>query len=331
MMDIITFGEAMVRLSPPNFQRLEQTSSLDVSVGGAELSVAAGMARLGFKTAWVSRLPDNPLGRMIANKGREFGVDMSHLVWAEGERAGLYFIEHGAAPRPTSVIYDRKDSALSRIQPGMVDWGAVLSGVRLLHVGGITPALSLSAAETQKEALKQARQAGCLVSYDLNYRAQLWTLEEAREAQLPLMEYVDILVTSLPNQPDITELISGFHGDHPAQVAEKLVDRFGFKAVLVTMRSTPSVWRTSWSSLAYANGRLYEDRIYEIEAVDRIGGGDACVAGFLTGYLEGDLAYAVRLGNAFSALKQTAPTDWPWPTRAEAERLIAEGESRLAR
>ncbi len=331
MYDILTFGEAMIRLSPPDHQRLEQTTTLDVAVGGAELSVAAGAARLGLTSAWVSRLPSNSLGRMIANKGREFGVDVSHVVWAEGGRAGLYFVEHGAAPRPTRVVYDRKDSALARIQPGMVDWNALLREARLFHVGGITPALSPSAAETQKEALRAAKSVGCPVSYDLNYRALLWTLEEARAAQLPLMEYVDILITSLPDQPDVTELISGLSGEKPAEVARKLAERFGFRAVLVTLRGTPSVWRTTWTSLAFAEGQVFTDRIYEIEAVGRIGGGDACVAGFLVGYPEGDVGQAVKLGNAFSALKQTSPTDWPWPTRAEAEALMAEGETRLTR
>jgi len=331
MLDVLTFGEAMIRLSPPDHQRLEQVTTLEVAVGGAELSVAAGVARLGLRSAWLSRLPASPLGRMIANKGREFGVDVSRVLWAEGERAGLYFVEYGAAPRPTRVIYDRKDSALARIQPGMVDWDSLLRETRLFHVGGITPALSASAAETQKEALRAARAAGCLVSYDLNYRAQLWALDEARAAQLPLMEHVDILVTSLPDQPSVTELISGLSGDVPAEVAQKLAERFDFKAVLVTVRGAPSVWRTTWTSLAFAGGQVFSDRTYEIEAVDRIGGGDACVAGFLTGYLEGDVARAVQLGNALSALKQTSPTDWPWPTRAEAEALVAEGETRLAR
>ncbi len=330
-MDVVTFGEAMIRLSPPDHLRLEQTTTLDVAVGGAELSVAAGVARLGLTSAWISRLPDNPLGRMIANKGREFGVDMSHVVWADDERAGLYFVEQGAAPRPTRVIYDRKDSALARIQPDMVDWDSILRGARLFHVGGITPALSASAAETQKDALRAAKAAGCSVSYDLNYRAQLWTLEQARAAQLPLMESVDILITSLPDQPNVTELISGLSGDNPAEVARKLAERFGFRAVLITMRGTPSVWRTTWTSIAFAQGQVFTDRAYEIEAVDRIGGGDACVAGFLTGYLEADIAHAVRLGNAFSALKQTSPTDWSWTTRAEAEQLIAQGETRLTR
>ncbi len=331
MLDVVTFGEAMIRLSPPDHQRLEQATALQVAVGGAELSVAAGLARLGFKSGWVSRLPDNPLGRMIENKGREFGVDTGRVVWAKGERAGLYFVEHGAAPRPTQVIYDRKDSALAHIQPEMVNWAETLEGVKLFHVGGITPALSDSAAQTQRAAIRAAKAAGCLVSYDLNYRAQLWTLEQARAAQLPIMEDVDILVTSLPDQPNVTELISGLSGENPADVARKLAERFGFRAVLVTMRGSPSVWRMTWTSLAFADGQVYTDRVYEIEAVDRIGGGDACVAGFLAGYLEGNVANAVRLGNAFSALKQTAPTDWPWPTRSEAEALISTGETRFAR
>ena len=331
MLDIVTFGEAMLRLSPPDHERLEQTKLLEVAVGGAELSVAAGVARLGKKSAWVSRLPDNPLGRMIANKGREFGVDMEHVVWAHGERAGLYFYEHGATPRPTRVIYDRMDSALAHIQPDMVDWDSLLRGTRLFHVGGITPALSVTAAETQKQALRAAKAAGCLVSYDLNYRAQLWTLEQARVAQLPLMEFVDILITALPDQPNVTELISGLSGENPAAVACQLAERFGFQAVLVTLRSTPSAWRNTWTSLAFANGQVFTDRVYEIDAADRLGGGDACVAGFLAGYLEGDVARAVELGNAFSALKQTSPTDWPWVTRAEVESLITKGEIQMTR
>ena len=329
--DVITFGEAMIRLSPPGQARLEQTNLLEMAVGGAELSVAAGVARLGLDSAWVSRLPNNPLGRMMANKGREFGVDTSHLLWTDEDRAGLYFVEYSAEPRPTRVYYDRKDSALAHIQPGMVDWPALLQDAHLLHVGGITPALSASAAAVQLEALQAAREADCLVSYDLNYRAALWTLEEARQAQLPLMDYVDILVTSLPDEPNVTELVSGLSGDDPAEVAHKLAEQFDFKAVLITMRSMASIWQARWTSLAFADGSLHEGARYEIEVVDRLGGGDACVAGFLTGYLEGDVAGGVALGNAFSALTQTSPTDWPWPTRQEVEDLIAQGARRMAR
>ena len=325
MTDIVTLGETMIRLSSPDHLRLEQTNSLNVSAGGAELNVAAGVARLGLNSAYVSRLPSNPMGRMIASKGREFGVDMSHILWADGERVGVYFVEYGAALRPIRVYYDRKDSAFARIQPGMVDWKLVFQGARLFHVGGITPALSASAYEAQKEAMIIARDAGCLVSFDVNYRAALWTVEEARKAQLPLMEYVDILITSLPDQPDISELLSGLKGDNPTDVARMVAGMFGFKTVLVTMRRTLSAQHASLTSLAFKGDNLYTDRRYEVETIDPLGGGDACVAGFLTGYLEGDIQHAVCLGNAFSALKQAAPTDLPWPTRVEVEALIIEG------
>jgi 2-dehydro-3-deoxygluconokinase len=331
MTDIVTFGETMIRLSPPDHLRLEQTASLNLSAGGAELNVAAGVARLGLSSAYVSRLPSNPLGRLIANKAREFGVDVSHMLWAEGERIGLYFVEYGAEPRPTRVYYDRKDSAFAHIQPGMVDWEEVFRDVRLFHVGGITPALGASAFEAQKEAMIAARKAGCVVSYDVNYRAALWTLEEARKTQLPLMEYVDILITSLPGQPDVLELLSGLRGDDPAEVARRVVEEFGFKAVLVTMRKSLSAKRASLTSLVFSENHVYEDRRYEVETVDPLGGGDACVAGFLTGYLEGDVQAGVRLGNAFSVLQQTSPTDLPWPTRAEVEALIVEGGSSMKR
>lgn len=331
MMDVVTFGETMIRLSPPDHFRLEQTSTLTLSVGGAELNVAAGVARLGLNSAYVSRLPSNPLGRRIANTGREFNINMSHILWAEGERVGVYFVEFGADPRPTRVYYDRKDSAFAQIRPGMVDWKSVFQEARLFHVGGITPALSVSAHDAQKEAMIAAREAGCLVSYDINYRASLWTVDEAQKIQRPLMEHVDILITSLPDQPDISELISGLKGNDPAEVARRVAEMFGFKTVLATIRKSLSAQHATITSLAYADGNLYTDRCYEVETIDPIGGGDANVAGFLTGYLEGDIQKAVRLGNAFSALQQTAPTDLPWSTRAEVDALIAEGGSSMRR
>jgi len=331
MQDIVTFGETMIRLSPPDHLRLEQTASLNLSAGGAELNVAAGVARLGLTSTYVSRLPSNPLGRLVANKAREFGVDVSHMLWADDERMGLYFVEYGAEPRPTHVYYDRKDSAFAHIQPGMVKWDEVLRGARLFHVGGIAPALSISALEAQKEAIIAARKLGCLVSYDVNYRAALWTIEEARKVQLPLMEHVDILITSLPDQPNVIELLSGMQGNDPAKVARQVAEKFGFKAVLVTMRRSLSAQRASLTSLAFADDQIYKDHSYEVETIDPLGGGDACVAGFLTGYLEGDVQAGVRLGNAFSALQQTAPTDLPWVTRAEVESLVLEGGSSMRR
>src|SRR5438552_2362436 len=157
---VIRFGEAMVRLSPPNFRRLEQTHSLDVFAGGAELNTAVGLARLGRKSAWVSRLTNNPLGRLIANQAREAGVCTEHIVWTDEDRVGLYFLEFGAAPRASSVLYDRKNAAIANIRPGIVPWDRVFAGAKWFHVTGITPALSPNAAETTREAMQAAKAAG---------------------------------------------------------------------------------------------------------------------------------------------------------------------------
>ena len=162
MPEVITFGEAMIRLSPPHFQRLEQTATLDVQVGGGELNVAVGVARLGLTSAWVSRLPHNALGRLAQNRVRQAGVDTSHLVWTSdaGSRMGLYFMEFGAAPRPSAVLYDRRNSAISAIQPGEVDWKRVMEGARWFHASGITPALSDSAAAVTKRSLAGGQAGG---------------------------------------------------------------------------------------------------------------------------------------------------------------------------
>src|SRR5437773_9244959 len=177
--DVITFGEAMVRLSPLNFRRLEQARSLDVNTGGAELNTAVGLARLGRSAAWVSRLTDNAVGRLIANHAREAGVSTEHVLWTNDDRVGVYFLEFGAAPRASSVIYDRKGAAIAAIRPGMVDWAKVFAGARWFHVTGITPALSGSAAEATREALQAARHAKVQISIDLNYRVKLWSQTEA--------------------------------------------------------------------------------------------------------------------------------------------------------
>lgn len=328
MFDVVTFGETMLRLAAPPFRRLEQTTTLEVNVGGSELNVAVGVSRLGLKAAWVSRLPDNPLGRMVGNKARELGVDTSHIIWVDGERLGLYFVEYGASPRASSVLYDRANSAISRVKPGEVPWSQILKGVRLFHISGITPALSDSAAEATAEALDAAKVTGCLVSYDLNYRAKLWSQEKAREVQTPfMMKYVDILLTT----EEDTERVFGISGKDYNEVATKLVDEFGFQVVSITVRGTPSVWRNTWTSITYSEGTFYDDHTYDIEVVDRVGGGDAYSAGFLYGYLTGDVEKAVRHGNAFSALKQTIWGDFNWATLEEVERQLKGAGLRITR
>jgi 2-dehydro-3-deoxygluconokinase len=327
MPDVVTFGEAMIRLSPPQSRRLEQATSLDIAVGGAELNVAVGVTRLGLQSAWVSCLPQNPLGRMAGNKARELGVDTRWVAWAESGRMGLYFVEYGASPRPSAVTYDRAHSAMSRLEDVNFDWHAILSGARVFHTTGITTALSDTAADQVHQAMVAAHDLGLLVTYDLNYRARLWSEHAARAAQEPMMALVDVLITT----EEDTRRVFGIEGTNYEEVARALVDRFGFKIVTVTLRGDTSVLRNQWTAIAYADGEIVKDREYDIEIVDRIGGGDAYAAGFIYGYLGGDVQNGVRYGNALSALKQTTWSDFSWSTKAEVEALLGGASLRIAR
>jgi len=319
MYDVVTFGEAMVRLSPPNFQRLEQTKSFDVNPGGAELNVAVGVTRFGMKSAWVSKLPKNGLGYLIRNRAQEFGVDCSHIVWSDKGRAGIYFVEFGSSPRASSVLYDRAGSAISMIQPGEVDWAKVFTGSKHFHMSGITPALSASASETTAEALKAAKKAGCSISYDINYRKKLWTPADAKKIQEPLMENVDILITT----EEDTNVVFGIKEEDYETAAEKLAKTFKFKIVAITLREDLSVLRNNWTAIAYQDGKIIRDRKYEVEIVDRVGAGDSFTAGFLYGWLKlKDVEKGVQYGNAFAALKHTLPGDFNWTTLDEVEAQL---------
>lgn len=324
MYDVVTFGEAMVRLSPPDYKRLEQTSSLDVNCGGGEYNVAVSCARLGLRSAWVSRLTANPLGRMVANKAREHGVDVSHLKWVDGDRVGLYFLELGATPRASRVYYDRAHSAISRIQAGDIDW-SLLRDTRLFHVSGITPALGEACAAQTAIALQAARQYGRATTFDLNYRKTLWTQDQARACMEPMMEHVEVLITT----EDDTRLVFGMEGE-PPQIAEKLAQTFGFKAVAITIRTATRVWLGQWTAIVYAD-KLYTDKTYDVEIVDRVGSGDAFSAGFIFGYLEGDLQKALEYGNAMSVIKHSHPGDLCFATEDEVKAQVAGGGAKIVR
>jgi 2-dehydro-3-deoxygluconokinase len=320
MYDLVTFGEAMIRMSPPDFKRLEQTTTLDLNIGGAELNVAVGVSRLGLKSAWVSRLPDNPLGRMIANKAREIGVDVSPLVWDKDGRAGLYFLEFGAAPRPTSVVYDRADSSFSHIQPGEIDWEKIFKSSKCLHLTGITPAVSKSSAAVTLEALQAAKAVGCKVSLDLNYRAKLWSPGEANQTLAPMMDFVDILITTKGD----TRTILGIEAENDEALAKLLLDKYPIETVAVSYREGGSVWQCLFSAIAVNRERTYTTRTFNIEIVDQVGRGDSFAAGFLYGVLgKNNVQTGLDYGVAFAALKHSFPGDFNWSTKEEVEALLA--------
>ena len=337
-MDLVTFGEAMVRLTPPDFRRLEQTRSFDAYVGGGELNVAVAAVRMGISSRWVSRLPDNALGRMIANAAREQGVDV-HAEWSSGDRAGLYFAELGAAPRASSVLYDRSASAISRIAPGAVDWSSVFAGARWFHVSGITPALSESAARVTGEALAAAKRAGLTVSYDLNYRSKLWDAKKARSVQEPLMQHVDVLITTEEDTRVVFGIGAETADDYQRvdaetyqRIAAELAKRFDLAAVAVTLRENPRVLLNSWSAIVVAGGAAHCAPRYEVEVIDRIGAGDAFSAGLIVSRLENrSWDDAVRFATALSALKHSIPGDFCLATRGEVEELLRGASLRVSR
>jgi len=326
MYDIVTFGETMIRLTPPNFQRLEQTHEFEVSISGAELNTATGLARLGMRTTWVSRLVDNPMGRMIANRAREQNVDTTNILWAKEGRVGLYFYEMGASTRASQVFYDRANAAISQLKPGEVDWATILKGARAFHISGITPALSESCAEASNEAVAEAKRAGCVVSLDINYRARLWSKEAARECISGLLKDVTILFTTL----DEASAVLGLEGS-AEEVAREIAGRWKVPVVAITLREAPSVLRNIWSSLALADGKIYTGRTIELELIDRMGSGDSYDAGFLYGYLTGDLNKAVAYGDALAAIKHSIPGDYTWVTPAELKAQVENVQTKIQR
>ncbi|MCX7750371.1 MAG: sugar kinase [Candidatus Bipolaricaulota bacterium] len=327
MAALVTFGEALIRLSPPGFQRLEQASSLDLHVGGAELNAAVTAHRLGLSARYITRLPRNPLGHLIAHRVQGQGVDTAHIVWTDTGRVGLYFVEFGASPRASSVVYDRRGSAMAEIRPGEVDWESAMRGARAFHTTGITPALSPSAASATAEAVQTAKALGLVVSIDLNYRARLWSPEEARRVMAPLVAQADLLLTT----EEDAERVFGIRDPDLGRVAERLAKEFGSKVVAVTIRETPSVWRNTWSALAYTQGEVVRGPVFDLEIVDRVGAGDAFAGGFLYGFLQGTVGDGLRYGLAASALKHTIPGDLLWATKDEVEQVLRGGGLRIVR
>jgi 2-dehydro-3-deoxygluconokinase len=303
---LVTFGEAMVRF--------ELASTREASVGGSELNVAVLAARLGLTSCWVSRLPDNALGRMIYARAREQGVD-ARVEWTANGRVGLYFVEVAGA-RIGSVLYDRAGSAISLVTPGTVDWASAFAGARWYHVSGITPALSDTAAQVTAESLAAAKRAGLTVSYDLNYRSKLWSPTQARAVQEPLLEHVDVLIAG----EEDARVIFG------AESAEALALRFEIGAVAITLRDNPC------SATVAADGKTYSAPRFEVRSVDPIGAGDAFVGGLIVARLENrSWDEAVRFATATAALKHTIPGDFCLVTRAEVDQLLRGTSSRVSR
>ncbi len=310
--DVVTFGESMMRLTPPGFLRIEQTNTFDIWVGGTESNTAVGLARLGMDVAWLSRLPASPLGRYICNRIAQYGVDVSNVAWAEDERLGIYFHEKAESPRDSEIIYDRRDSAMSRIQPSDLPRKLFGEGAsRLFHVTGITLAISETARATVHEALRRAKSAGWRISFDTNYRSKLWRGTQAADGCDYAMSMADIVFCPLGDY----QVMYGAASADEAIV--RLAERYKDTLIVMTLGKDGAQAFTS-------DGEVLRQPAILAGEVGRIGGGDAFAAGFLYAWLnEGDVAAALKWGVALSSLKYTIPGDLPLVDHEAVASLVA--------
>jgi 2-dehydro-3-deoxygluconokinase len=297
--DFVTVGETLLRLSPPALQRLDQARLFEPGIGGSELNVGCALARLGRTVAWVSRLPEGPLGRIVDGEARRHGVDTRFVRWIADSRLGLMFYEPGPAPRTSRVIYDRKHSAASEMAVADAPWEALIAGSRWLHLSGITPALGPSCEALVRQLAALGAAAGRPVSYDLNYRATLTTPAAARAVLDALAPHLELLVLAERDGQHVL----GFEAAGEA-LATAVAARYGAPVVALTRppeADTPS--------LLLVRGRLHVAPRYPVELVDRIGAGDSFTAGLVHGLIDGDAGLAIRLASFLAALGLATPGD----------------------
>jgi 2-dehydro-3-deoxygluconokinase len=327
MYDIVTIGEGMLRLSPPPHERLRRARTLDLHICGSQGNVACNMARLGMKSAFVTKVPDSALGLLIVDHYRSCGVDPAHIRLVPGSRLGVNFIEFGATPRASAAVYDRRNSAASTIAPGDFDWDEILQGTRIAYTDGIFPGLSDTCWATAVEFVAAAKRKGCLIGFDINYREHLWSPEQAASVLGELLAKVDILITSHGD----AEKLFGCRGSGE-EIARQLHERFGCRIVGVTLGEVYSVLSGSVDSVVLHEGTLYRSRKYEVDAIDRFGAGDAWGAGLMYAYLaRGDLQYAVDFANAMCAVDFTMPGDVAHVTVREVETIMNSRDYRVTR
>jgi 2-dehydro-3-deoxygluconokinase len=328
---VVTFGEIMLRLSPPGFERFFQSPVLSATFGGGEANVAISLAHFGLHSCYVTRLPPHAIGEAAIGTLRGEGVDTTYVVRG-GERVGIYFAEAGASQRASTIIYDRAHSALSEMAPDAVDWNAVMTGAAWFHVTGITPALGDRAAAATAAAIAEARRAGARVSVDLNFRKKLWSESKAQHTIRPLMRQVDLVIA---NEEDLQSVlgipvagadvtggaldVSGYRA-----AAERVTREFGPPIVAVTLRESLSASENGWSAVMWdaTSGAFHQSQRYVVRLVDRIGGGDSFAAGLIFSIVTGrPLEAALRFAVAASALKQTIPGDFNRVSVAEVDAL----------
>jgi 2-dehydro-3-deoxygluconokinase len=339
-MRVVTFGEIMMRLATPGRLRFAQARELELTYGGGEANVAVSLAHFGLDARFVTRLPKNPFGNAAVSVLRGFGVDTTQVARG-GDRIGIYFLETGASQRASVVVYDRAGSAISEVGPGDFDWDTIFKGADWFHFTGITPALGPKVAEAAKEACRAAKSAGLTVSCDLNYRKKLWSPAQAQAVMTELMEWVDV---AIGNEEDAEKVfgiraagadVTGGAVASAAyeQVARTLAERFGLRSVAITLRESRSADNNGWSAMLLHEEGALRSRAYDINIVDRVGGGDSFAAGLIYGLATGKPAQdALEFAVAASCLKHSIGGDFNLVSAAEVENLVGgDGSGRVQR
>ncbi|MCJ7789260.1 MAG: sugar kinase [Candidatus Atribacteria bacterium] len=331
MKRVVCFGEIMGRLNPEGYLKIGQANKFELSFAGAEANVAVSLANYGLDAVFVTKLPDNELGKAVIKTLRGYNVNVSEIVFG-GERLGLYFVEKGASQRPSKVIYDRKYSSISTATKEEFDWDRIFDRADWFHFTGITPALSDDVAAVCNDACKVAKKKGIKVSCDLNYRQNLWLSEKAQKIMGEFMQYVDICIANEEDaekvfgiKADSTDVTTGklSHKGY-ISVAKQLVDRFGFKKVAITLRGSISASDNNWAGMLYANGANWFSKNYLIHIVDRVGGGDSFGGALIYALIsEYEPQRAIEFAVAASCLKHTIEFDFNQVTVAEIEKLLS--------
>lgn len=336
MKKVVTFGEIMLRLATPGYLRFSQAGEFTATFGGGEANVAVSLANYGVPTDFITRLPENDIARACVMDLRKYGVGTSNIIYG-GDRLGIYFLETGAVARASKVVYDRANSAIAEIKPGMVDWEKVFEGAQWFHWTGITPALSQGAADACLEAIRVANKMGITVSCDLNYRKNLWKYgKKASEVMPALVEGCDVILGNeedaekvfgiKPEGFDVTATAGEVNAAEFESVCTQMMKRFlRAKKVIVTLRGSINANHNTWGGVLYDGSKLYASRRYDItHIVDRVGGGDSFMGGLIYGLLTytTDDQKALEFAVAASCLKHTIYGDFNQVNVEEVEKLM---------
>ncbi len=327
---LVTFGEIMLRLTPPDNKRFVQADSFNVIYGGGEANVAVSAANYGLNSYFVTKLPKNPIGRSALNEVRRYGVNTNYIARG-GDRLGIYYCESGASQRGSNVIYDRAHSAIAEADFNDFNWDEIFDDTDWFHVTGITPALSPRMSEITIEAVKKAQELGVKVSCDLNYRAKLWTQKEARKVMTKVMQYVDVCIANEEDAEMTFGIKSGSDVDSGEiniegyqDVAQQLIDKFDLEMVGSHLRISHNASLNDWIVVLYDGEKFVQSKEYNIHIVDRVGGGDSFAGALIYAQLtDKSLQETVEFGAAASALKQSIPGDFNHMSVEEVEAIAS--------